>query len=364
MRTKRNLEVGGDLLRVAVANALCVRIQVVVDPEPERPVADVDGHARAVLRERCHRRDQDHRVAGDQRQARQRLGERGRALRLRDAVELGRDGLHAEGLQALDVHPRRIEVADLLRRRALCGRAARPCGLLQQVPQLRLDRVLHHEVAGDLQLVGRDLRRIEPAAARVAPEVLTRVDRQVHLGRRESEREAEVGRGACCRVSGRARDALPGRPTHGPPRLQPRRLPRGDDTGERRRQAGDQAHQRNRRARQRLEPHPGPLRHGDAFAHHPDREPAQEGVAVDLPEAHVGQGGKHVVQVHDELRPARTSNVGGDRRRHDLVEHAPDPVDDGIVLAVRPPDQEALRLHEHDVARDEVFRMQRDHPAH
>ena len=95
------------------------------------------------------------------------------------------------GLQALDIHAGRVEVADLLRRRALRRRAARPRGLLEQVASWT-GPSLHHEVAGNLQLVGGNLCRIEPAAASVAPEVLPRIGRGVHLRRREAEREAEV----------------------------------------------------------------------------------------------------------------------------------------------------------------------------
>ncbi len=68
------------------------------------------------------------------------LGERRRALSRRDALELGPKGLHPERLQALDIHARGVEVADLLRRGALRRRTARPCRLLQQVAQLGLDR--------------------------------------------------------------------------------------------------------------------------------------------------------------------------------------------------------------------------------
>ena len=47
-------------------------------------------------------------------------------------------GCTPRDVEARDVHARRVEVADLLRRRALCCRPARPRGLLQQVAQLRL----------------------------------------------------------------------------------------------------------------------------------------------------------------------------------------------------------------------------------
>ena len=153
---------------------------------------------------RRHHGPQYHRTTGDHLQPGDFFGERSRTLHLRDAVELGRERLHAEGIEPRDVHARSVEVAHLLRRRALCCRRARPRHVLQQVTQLCLDGVLHHEIAGDLQLVGGDLRRVEPAAARVAPEVLPRIGRGVHLRRREPKREAEVagrvGRRGRCRI--------------------------------------------------------------------------------------------------------------------------------------------------------------------
>jgi hypothetical protein len=141
---------------------------------------------------RRHQHGQDHRIACDQLQAGELLRQRGRALQRRDALELGCERLHAQGFEARDVHARRVEVTDLLRRRASLRRAARARCLLQEVAQLAGDRFLHHEIAGDLQLVAGNLRGVEPAAARVAPEVLPRVRRGVHLRRREAEREPKV----------------------------------------------------------------------------------------------------------------------------------------------------------------------------
>ena len=187
-------EVLGDLRDVTVADALGLRLEIVVETESQVRVADVDRHACAVLRMRRCQGCQHDAVAREQLQAGKFLGQGSRPLDPSNALELGNDRLHAEGFQPLDIHAGSVEVADPLRRRALGRRAARPRRLLQQVAQLRLDRLLHDEVAGNLQPVSGNLRCVQPAATRVAPEVLPRIGRGVHLRRRESEREAEVAR--------------------------------------------------------------------------------------------------------------------------------------------------------------------------
>ena len=157
-----------------------------------RQVVVADRHAQARLADGDHVARRIGRIGVDPEPERRReLGaphqpdQVGLGRRRVDCREVGAQRLETARLDARLVHPRRVEVGDLLADRAGWSRC--PSELIDQRADVRLGLVAQRVEHAEARLVRRDDGRREPFAVHVAEEVVPRLHRRVHLGGVDAE---------------------------------------------------------------------------------------------------------------------------------------------------------------------------------